>query len=164
MFTTNISVDQVIEAVAAFLQPYCASAQIVQAQTNRVAMPPSPCVVLTPLNTSDIATPRIDSLVATAEIHTPTKIDVQVDFYGTLAGDYCRAVSSVMRSSLATSAFSQGITPLYCSDGIQSPLTTGEQQYENRWTTTLSLQWSPVVIVPQDSSNTILLNNIVAVV
>ncbi len=164
MFTTSISVDGVIEAVAAFLQPYCAGAQIVQAQTNRVAMPPSPCVVLTPLNTSDIATPRIDSFVASAEIRTPTKFDVQVDFYGALAGDYCRAVSAVMRSGLSTSAFSAGITPLYCSDGIQSPLTTGEQQYENRWTTTLSLQWSPVVIVPQQSSNAIPVINLVAVI
>lgn len=164
MFTASISVDGVIEAVAAFLQPYCAGAQIVQAQTNRVAMPPSPCVVLTPLNTSDIATPRVDTLVASAEIRTPTKFDVQVDFYGALAGDYCRAVSAVIRSSLSTSAFAAGITPLYCSDGIQSPLTTGEQQYENRWTTTISLQWSPVVTVPQESGGTLALGTINAVI
>jgi hypothetical protein len=47
---------------------------------------------------------------------------------------------------------------LYCSDGHQMPLTTGEQQYETRWTLTASLQYNPTVSIPQQSANTLAVN------
>lgn len=154
-YTPTITVDEVIDALADFLQPFCPGAQIVRAQVNRVPQPPSPCVVLTEVLQLDLETPsnthRNDD--DETDISTPTRVDIQVDFYGSQGGDFCRAVKSVFRSEYAPAQFPDGIKPLYCSDGIQAPLVTGERQYESRWTITASLQYNPLVAVPQESAN-----------
>ena len=48
MITPSITVDNVIAALADFLDPLMpAGTKIVRAQVNRVAMPEPPCIVLT---------------------------------------------------------------------------------------------------------------------
>jgi hypothetical protein len=51
-----------------------------------------------------------------------------------------------------------GIAPLYCDDGQEVPLVTGEEQYERRWALTMSLQYNPIVIVPQQSAEVLSMN------
>lgn len=150
-YVSSISIDAVITALAEFLQPFVPGAQIVRAQANRVAMPTDPFVLLTELLQVDLETPVVTDDAAELQINftSPKRIDVQIDFYGPLAGDYCTAVKGVFRTSYATAQFPANIQPLYCSDGHQTPLITAEQQYESRWTLTASLQYNPTVIVPQ---------------
>lgn len=158
MYASSIVVDSVIDALAAFLAPFVPGGQIVRAQVNRVAMPPNPSAVLTELLQVDIDIPYADyqpptapiPAIGTATLTGPKRIDIQADFYGVSAGDYCNATKTAFRSQWAYSQFPANIRPLYTSDGVQSPLITGEQQYESRWTLTLSLQYNPVVTVPQD--------------
>ena len=155
MYTPSIIVDQVIEALAVFIAPLCPGAEIVRAQVNRVPMPPNPCVVLTELLRVGLETPGVvfDATLGQSDIARPSRIDVQIDFYGDNAGDQCGAVETVYRTEYATAQFPDGIKPLYCSDGIQSPMISGEQQWQSRWTLTASMQYNPVVTVPQDSAN-----------
>jgi hypothetical protein len=115
-----------------------------------VPLPPNPCVVLTELLQVDIETPSSSyNLIDAQTMTNPKRIDIQVDFYGANSGDYCAAVKTVFRSTYTTLQFPDGIYPLYCADGIQSPLITAEQQWESRWTLTVSLQYNPSVSVPQ---------------
>jgi hypothetical protein len=86
----------------------------------------------------------------TATVYGPSRIDIQIDFYGAQAGEFCKTVKTAFRSHWGFAHFPAGIKPLYTSDGMQSPLTTGEQQYESRWTLTASMQYNPTVTVPQD--------------
>jgi len=37
-------------------------------------------------------------------------------------------------------------------------LVTGEEQYERRWALTMSLQYNPIVIVPQQSAEVLSMN------
>lgn len=159
-YLSSISVDAVIKALGAFLQPFVPGGAIVRAQTNRVAMPPSPCVVLTELLQVDLEMPNVTNDPANAQIDiaSPTRIDIQIDFYGPLSSDYCKAVKGVYRTPYATSKFPANIQPLYCSDGHQGALITAEQQYESRWTLTASLQYNPTVIVPQDYARALKVN------
>jgi hypothetical protein len=152
MYTANITVDQVIEALAAFLAPFMPGAQIVRAQVNRVALPSNPCAVLTELLQVDLSVPATDyqPTANTATIYGPSRIDVQIDFYGAQAGEFCKTVKTAFRSHWGFAHFPANIKPLYTSDGIQSPLLTGEQQYESRWTLTASMQYNPTVTVPQE--------------
>lgn len=154
MYTVSITEDDVIEALAVFLQPFCAAATIARTQVNRVAMPASPCVMLTPLLTIDLSTPIVtnDDVAETSDIRGPARIDVQIDFYGADAANFCKATKTVWRTAYATDQFPSGIKPLYCDDGRQSPLVTGEEQYESRWTLTASMQYNPDVTVPQQSA------------
>lgn len=159
-FLSSITVDAVIVALKAFLQPFVPGGQIVRAETNRVAMPPSPFVVLTEILQVDLETPNVtnDKANAQIDIASPKRIDIQIDFYGANAGDYCTAVKGVWRTYYATSQFPANIQPLYCTDGRQMPFTTAEQQYETRWTLTASLQYNPTVIVPQDYAEALKVN------
>jgi hypothetical protein len=152
MYTASITVDQVIDALKAFLTPFMPGAQIVRAQVNRVALPSNPCAVLTELLQVDLSVPATDyqPLANTATIYGPSRIDVQIDFYGAQAGEFCKTVKTAFRSHWGFAHFPANIRPLYTSDGVQSPLLTGEQQYESRWTLTASMQYNPTVTVPQE--------------
>ena len=163
MYTASISVDQVIDALAAFLAPFVPGGKIVRGQVNRVAMPSNPCAVLTELFQFDISVPHTDyqpptdpiPAIGTATIKGPTRIDVQIDFYGAQSGDFCKAVKTAFRSYWGFAHFPANIKPLYTSDGVQAPLVTGEQQYESRWTLTASMQYNPTVTVPQEFSDSL---------
>lgn len=159
-YVVSIAVDAVIDALGAFLQPFCPGATIVRAQVNRVAPPESPFVELTEILQVDLETPAgaNDKPNSQITVTSPKRIDIQVDFYGPLSGDQCAAVKGIFRTSYATAQFPAGIAPLYCSDGNQAPLITGEEQYETRWTLTASLQYNPTVSIPQQSANKLAVN------
>ncbi len=158
MYTASITVDQAIDALKTFLEPFMPGAQIVRGQVNRVALPSNPCAVLTEILQVDLSVPHteyqppVDPAPAdgTATIYGPSRIDIQIDFYGAQAGEFCKTVKTAFRSHWGFSHFPAGIKPLYTSDRMQTPLTTGEQQYESRWTLTASMQYNPTVTVPQE--------------
>ena len=165
MYSPSISINQTIVALAKFIRPFMpTNAGIVRAQANRVPMPPSPCAVLTEISQIDIETPTTTYVFPTGNtIYGPKQIDIQIDFYGDNAGDYCAAVKTVFRSPYATEQFPNGIKPLYCTDGMQMPLITGEQQYESRWSITASLQYNPAIVTPQESANEATVDQIINV-
>lgn len=164
MYTTSITVDNVIDALADFLQPFVDGAHIVRAQANRVPMPSLPCVVLTELFHVDLRVPsqNYDVLNDEVDLSASNRLDIQVDFYGESAGDYCRSVETAFRTMWGFDHFPAGIKPLYTSDGIQSPLVSGEQQYVPRWTLTVSMQYNPVVAVPQQFADALAATTIAA--
>jgi hypothetical protein len=159
-YLPSITIDAVIDALGAFLQPFCPGATIIRAQVNRVAPPPDPYVLLTEILQVDLETPiDVDNGAnSQTDITAPKRIDIQVDFYGPSSGDQCTAVKSIYRSAYAPAQFPDGIKPLYCSDGHQTPLITGEQQWASRWTITASLQYNPTVSIPQQSANKLAAN------
>ena len=165
MYTASITVDQVIDALAAFLAPIIPGGQVVRAQVNRVALPANPCAVLTELLQVDLSVPATDyqPLANTATIYGPSRIDVQIDFYGAQAGEFCKTAKTAFRSHWGFAQFPANIKPLYTSDGVQAPLTTGEQQYESRWTLTASMQYNPTVTVPQEFADEAYPNQLVPV-
>jgi hypothetical protein len=164
-FIPSITINQVIVGLSSFLTPFLpVGTLIIRAQTNRVPMPKQPCVVLTELLTTDLATPlQTYDLLSTSKLQTSKRIDVQIDFYGPDAGDYCNAVKTVFRSSYATEHFPSNVVPLYCSDGIQSPMITAEQQWQSRWTLTASLQYNPAIDTPQQFADVATVDQIINV-
>lgn len=153
----SITIDNAIAALADFLDPLMPTGtQIVRAQTNRVAMPPPPCIVLTEMGQYDLATTRNTyDMVTGADFQRSTRIDVQIDFYDGQAGEMCNTAKTLLRSSYGPDNFPDNIKPLYCSDGIQAPLITGEEQYEARWTLTASMQYNPVINVAAEQFDTV---------
>lgn len=161
-YATSIAIDNVIEALGAFVQPFVGATQIIRAQENRAAMPHRAFVELTELLTVDLETPAAvtDAANSQVTITGPKRVDVQVDFYGPAAGDWCNAVKGVYRTGYAAPMFPDGIKPLYCSDAHQAPLIDAEQQYESRWTVTASLQYNPCVSLPQQFANKLALHTL----
>lgn len=161
-YIASITVDNVIKALGDFIKTLLPAGDpppvpVIRAEVNRVAPPYDQFVELTELLELDLSVPAMNyaNIVnQTAEIDASTRIDVQIDFYGEDSGDFAKAFKSAFRSSWGYDQFPVTVKPLYTSDGMQTPLVTGEEQYERRWTLTASLQYNPSVTVPQQSATT----------
>ena len=161
-FMSSIALDSVFDALGAFIQPFVGTAQVVRAQVNRVAMPSGNFVELTEIASIDLEVPRstYDGVNFQSDIIGPKRLMIQADFYGASSGDWCAAIKTVWRTSYTTAQFPAGIAPLYCDDGHELPLITGEEQYERRWALSMSLQYNPLVVVPLQSANSLGMNTI----
>lgn len=160
-YVVSIAVDAVIEALGAFIAPFLPQGtQIIRGQQNRDSMPPNPFVVLTEVLKMDLSTPIVKGTPSNAQnsVMSPKRIDVQVDFFGPSACDQIAAVKGVYRTAYCASQFPAGIAPLFCSDERQTSLTNAEQQYEDRWTITASLQYNPSVYLPQQFASALKVN------
>lgn len=160
MYTTSVSIDTVIDSLKVFLSPLCGSCQIVRSQVNRVPLPSSPCVVLTDISELDLCVPYTNYQSTTGTATTSTRIDIQIDFYGQMAADYCRVVKTAFRTGYGFDSFPYNIKPLFTSDGFNMPLITGEHQYESRWVLTVSIQYNPNFIFPSGSATTAVPNQL----
>lgn len=159
-YVPSITIDDVIAALGAFIQPFVGSAQIIRGQVNRVAPPVGSFVELTEILQCDLEYPRnwYDNTNQQRNMIGPKRIVIQADFYGMQSGDWCSTVKTAFRTDYGVSQFPAGIAPLYTDDGHEAPLMTGEQQYERRWVLTLSLQMNPIVVVPTQSADTLSMN------
>lgn len=163
-FTSSITIDEVMDILGPFVEKFVPGGQVVRAQVNRVPLPGNPCAVLTEMLQVDLQVPYSDYQPedAQATINGPKRFDIQIDFYGEQAGEFCSAFKTAFRSNWGCDQFPKNIQPLYTGDGMQTPLITGEEQYEARWTITASLQYNPVITVPQDFADVLVPNEFVA--
>lgn len=164
-YIPSIALDAVMDALGAFIQPFIgASTPIVRAYDNDVATPPLPYAELIELLQIDLETPRecYDTENLQLDLTSPKRIDIQLNVVGPSAAEQCSAIKGVFRSTYAASQFPAGIAPLYCDDGRCNPMVTAEQQYDYRWTLTCSLQYNPVVVLPQQSADTLAIANLEA--
>lgn len=134
-------------------------ANVVKGQANRVPMPVGPnFAILTPTGRAQLATTartyRPSALPAPADgardTQRQTRLDVQVDIYGTAAAENIQIVSTLLRDMYGCDFLRpHKVQPLYCSDPKQLPLVTGEQQYLARWMLGATLQFNPTVSTSQ---------------
>lgn len=162
MYEISIVIDEIIDALGNFIQPFVGEAEIVRAQVNRVAPPTGPYVELTEILSVDLSVPYqdyADDLLEPVAILTGrVRSDIQVDFYGPSSGDWSRVVQNALRTTYGFDKFPPSIKPLYTTDGFQHPWASGEQQSLTRWTLTVTLQYNPQVSVPQEFANELTVN------
>lgn len=150
----TVTTIQAVASIGKFLQPLMpAGTKIVRGQSNNVPSPLPPSIVLTPIGLPQYTTTRSTFDVDAGKmVHLmPKRLDVQMDFYGLQGGDMANIAVTILRSIATDDAFPEGVIPLYCLDPTQFPLTTGEKQYEDRWSSTLSLQYNSPVLINQES-------------
>ena len=153
----DFTIDNIIDALADFVEPICGKAQ--QAQANRVPMPKDPFCILTPLRftrlstTRDVSQDTGDSSTSAMGYTEVRQADIQVDIYGDGAVDRAIALETVFTSGYAydkIKAIEPRLAPLYSSAAIQAPMIDAESQWQERYTLTLSLQAHITVSFPQD--------------
>lgn len=162
MYTPSLTIDNVIDALGTFIDPFVTPAKVVRGEVNRAAMPSGSFVLLTEILQIDLSVPTetYQPLVNTAEVVGSKEIHIQIDFYGESSGDWCNVIKNVFRSTWGFDHFPAGIKPLYTSDGVQAPLTSGEQQYVRRWTLTAKMQYNPSVTLPQQFADALVMANV----
>jgi hypothetical protein len=163
----DITDDDVYNALAAFVGMIIpGGTDIERGQLNQVSMPSGPCVILTTVGVPDrIGTNEelTESIDWSADDNAPVdsgnlpaggsgfavyvtsdfKYSVQADFYSPDAESWAMSAELLWRSKIAWNAMPPGIKPLYSEGRMQIPLVGGEQQWIQRWTMTLVLDYQP---------------------
>lgn len=150
-----MTIDEVFKALGDFIKPLVLC-PIIRGQKNFVSMPKGPFILMTQkaqnrLGFDEVTYNGVDNQTLTRY----TQYDIQLDFYGAASGDLAGIVETAFRSEYACEKFGSDIQPLYCSDAIQMPLVNAEQNYEERWTLTASMQANLDVVLGQQSANTL---------
>lgn len=153
----DLTMDNVIDALSDFIEPLCGTCY--QAQANRVPSYTGQFCILTPINVTRIGTTKEenadtgDNTTATMGFSEVRQADIQVDIYGDSAGDRAVALETVFRSSYATDrlqSINDKVIPLYSTQALQSPFISAEEQWENRYTITLTIQMQVTISLQQD--------------
>lgn len=153
----DYTIDNIIDTLADFVEPICGKVQ--QAQVDRVPMPKGEFCIMTPLRFTRLSTTRdikqdtgspSDSAMGYTEVR---QADIQIDIYGSMAGDRAIALETVFTSSYGyekIKALDERLAPLYSSAAIQAPMINAESQWQERWILTLSLQAHITISLRQD--------------
>lgn len=153
----DMTVDNVIDVLANFAEPFIGKCE--QAQANRVPMDKGQFCILTPLRFKRLSTTKeikkdtgepATSAVGFTEVR---QADIQVDIYGDSAGDRAVALETLFRTGYAydaIKALDPRVAPLYSTEAIQAPMINAENQWQERYMVTVSLQVHITIDVPQD--------------
>lgn len=156
----SLTEEQILTGLRAFLLDVLpAGTEVVQGQDNRVPMPAARnFVVMTPAMRVQLSQTTTQYFPADAEkeVGRSTSMHFQLDTYGPDAADYVQIITTLFRDSYGVDFLAPyGIAPLYCDDGQQLPLVTGEQQWLQRWMMRGILQTNLNVRVPMQFADTL---------
>ena len=155
----NINEGAIFKALGDFLSLVVIAGTVVErGQANRVAPPAAVnYVVMIPLYQERISTnldqyPYVLNVTANKTVQQDTKVTVQVDTYGPLAGDNAQLITSLFFDEFGCNSFSASgfdMQPLFSSQPRQEPFSDSNQQVEEHWYITLTMQVNPIVTMPQ---------------
>lgn len=151
--TVNVTESDLFTGLRAFLLTVLGSSfQVLKTQGNKVAMPKGSFVMMTPLFIDGLSTNVVTYDPGAEERHDTrtTQFRVQLDVYGPDASANSNIIATLFRSEYATEQMASGpLQPFYATDPKQNVMTNSEQQYEDRWTFELYMQFNPTVTSPQ---------------
>lgn len=154
-----MTVSAVYAKLRSFLQTFIVpvGTEVVQGLGNGVPTPKGAYVCMTALYQLQLATNThsYDSIALSQTIAQSRRIDVQLDFYGPLAGDWAALTSTLLRDPVGCDALAPDCQPLYADEARQMPTVTGEEQYQQRWNVTAVLQFHPSATIAQQSAATL---------
>jgi len=84
-----------------------------------------------------------------------TRFDVQVDCYGVQSPAWASMLTTLFRDDYGCQQLAPNCQPLYCEDARMMPLDSAEMQYEERWSFTAAIGYTPTVTVPQTFANSL---------
>lgn len=141
-----------------------AGTPILRGQQNRVPMPNVPFVLMTTLGAPRRIGTNADSIEATvvngqitgftASVEADFEYSVQIDLYGPDAESWAMATELVWRDKIAWYFLPSGIKPLFSEGRQQLPLVGAENNWIQRWTLTLVLDYAPTFTLPTQAATT----------
>lgn len=160
--TIDVTDQDVFAAVRAVLLSLVPpNTPIQQGQANRVALPAASMgfIIMTHLEQNRLSTnvheyPKTEN-PTTKAVKQSTEYKMQLDFYGAQSQQWALEAMMLFRDEYACALMPPNIQPLHADNAMQMPLINGEEQYEQRWKMTLTLQYNPTVTMPQDYANTL---------
>lgn len=162
----DITDTDVYTALVSFAQLVVPSGTpILRGQQNRIPEPNVPCVILTTLGTpkrigtnADGTAPIIvdDQITGfTASVTADFEYRVQADFYSPDAESWAMSAELLWLDNIAFTALPDGMKPLYSEGRLQLPIIGGEDQWIQRWTMTLVLDYQPTWTQPTEAATSL---------
>lgn len=159
----DITDDAVYTALTGFLQLCIPQGTPIQrGQQNRVPMPNVPCVIMTTIGaprrigTNQETTEAIvvDGELQSfeAEVQADFEYSIQTDFYSPDAESWATAAELLWRGKIGWAFMPKGMKPLYSEGRQQLPIVAAENQWINRWTMTLVLDYQPTFSLPTQAA------------
>lgn len=151
----DITDSDVYDGLIGFFQLIVPSGTPIQiGQQNRVPEPNVNCVIMTTLGTPKRIGTNTDSTEAVfdaegaltgfvAAVTTDYEYRVQADFYSPFAQSWATAAEQLWRDAIGFEVMPDGMKPLYSEDMRQLPIVGAENQWIQRWTMTLVLDYQP---------------------
>lgn len=153
-YTVSLTEDQIMAALRAFILHVLPDGiEVVQGQDNFVTMPPgADFIIITPAQRQQFSqTVRdYDAGEEEKEISRSTALHFQIDAYGANASDNVQVITTLLRDAFGFDFLTPyGVAPLYCDDGHQMPLVSGEKTWIARWMMRGILQANLAITMPQ---------------
>lgn len=152
MSVQRITRDVLLKVLRSYILSIAPDQRVLRTPINRASPPVGPFISMTPGAVKALATNTHDML----RTKRSSQFDCQIDCYGLGSGDIATQLSMLFRDNYAAQHFAQfglEIYPLYAGDEKQLPIVNGEEQYEERWTFDVAMQFNPVVSTVQQSAN-----------
>lgn len=152
----NIADSDVYKGLCAFINLIVpVGTPIDQGQQNRVPMPSVDCVILTTIGAPTRIGTNYDQVEPAETLITADfEYVVQADFYSQYAESWAMSAELLWRDKNAWYGVPAGMKPLYSEGRMQLPLLGGENQWINRWTLTLVLDYKPTLTLATESADT----------
>ncbi len=143
--TLNIAEDDIYREVRSLLIGLF-SCEVIRGYSNNVPLPKPPFVLMNILSDTPVATGEHDYAPAetSAVVSRATEVQMQLDFYGREAGRMAQTLATLWRDFYACERL-KCCQPLYTDTARFMPLTNEESAYEQRWTLTAALSYTPAV-------------------
>jgi hypothetical protein len=157
----SLTEDAIMTSLRAFIVDVLPDGvEVVQGQDNMVPMPAgSDFVIMTPAKRQQLSQTETeyDGTGGTKEISRSTSLHFQLDTYGPNASDNTQLITTLFRDDYGVLFFkTSGLAPLYCDDGQQMPLVSGEQTWVQRWMMRGVLQTDLAVTVTSEFADTLI--------
>lgn len=148
--------NDVMVPLGNFIQSLLPDVPIVMGLINLVAAPVGPYIRMTPAGMRRLRTNQ-DSydLVDTRTVERSEEYAIQIDFYGPDSAEWASTIETMFRDFYACDMLAPTCQPLHAEGPIQSPLSNGEENYEQRWILTALIQYNPTVTLPQQYADTL---------
>ncbi|HAF5679619.1 TPA: hypothetical protein G8N93_004242 [Salmonella enterica] len=155
--TLSVTESDLYQALGDYLRGLFPDTGIERTQQNRLPMPLGDFITMTGIDATGLSTAVVaysapeQAGEGSQHITRTTKWRCQLDFFGPRAADSAQTLATVFRSEFSVQRFRQAgsiITPLYCSDPLNTTFINAQQQFEPRYTLDIQMQINPVVTTP----------------
>ena len=138
----------------------CPSTNIICGYNNHVKLPDdNNYIIFTVLTPMRYGTPRVETTKDKIISYQTFRIPVQIDFYGDFAFDRANDIINISRTEFLCKFLEPyGIQPIASDEAENLTGISGEQEYVERWTVRLEIDYDDAVSDSQDWFNTVELN------
>ncbi|WP_083274593.1 phage neck terminator protein [Novosphingobium resinovorum] len=159
--SVSLTEEQIFTGLRAFLLNVLADdVEVFQGQDNNVPMPTRENFVVMTASARQQLSQTVhtyDPEEGEKEISRSTSMHFQLDTYGPNASDNVQVITTLFRDAYGVDFLRPfGLAPLFCDDGAQMPLVTGEKQYLQRWTMRGVLQTNLAVTLPAEFADNLI--------